>query len=367
MVTPARVFAPGWVLVDGDRIADVGAGAPPRPAGRGAAGGHRGPRVRRRARARRRRGVVRRRFARGRPPRVVRAHLAHGTTSMTASLVTDRVEGLAVSVRNLADVADDGVITGIHLEGPWLSPMHAGAHDPALLTDPKPAQVEALLEAGRGHLRMVTLAPELPGGLDAIRRLHRRRRGRRRSGTPTRRTTSRVAALDAGASVGHPPVQRDARPAPPRAGPGRGAPRAPRRVRRADRRRRPRPSRRAPAGRRRQAAPDRPGHRRDGRRGRGRRRLPAGPADRVGPRRCRPARGGRRHRRLDPDHGRGREVRRPGGRPADRGRGPGGHRLARRRCSAWTGSVPCCPASARTWSSSTTTSTSSGCCTAASG
>ena len=57
--------------------------------------------------------------------------------------------------------------------------MHAGAHDPALLTDPKPEQVEALLEAGRGHVRMVTLAPELPGGLDAIRQLTRRRRRRR--------------------------------------------------------------------------------------------------------------------------------------------------------------------------------------------
>ena len=200
VVTPARVFAPGWVLVDGDRIADVGPGSPPRApdldlptatvvpgfvdthvhGGGGAS------------------------FDGGSPEdavAVTRAHLAHGTTSMTASLVTDRVEGLAASVRNLAEVADDGVIAGIHLEGPWLSPKQAGAHDPALLTDPKPEQVEALLDAGRGHVRMVTLAPELPGGLDAIRRLtaHGVVTG---IGHTDATYDLAVAALDAGAQVG---------------------------------------------------------------------------------------------------------------------------------------------------------------------
>jgi N-acetylglucosamine-6-phosphate deacetylase len=90
---------------------------------------------------------------------------------MIASLVTDRTGSMQASVRGLADLVEGGLLAGIHLEGPWLSPRHAGAHDPDLLTDPTPAAVDALLEAGRGHVRMVTLAPELAGGLDAIRRL----------------------------------------------------------------------------------------------------------------------------------------------------------------------------------------------------
>ena len=200
VVTPARVFAPGWVLVDGDRIAEVGPGEPPRKPdvalpdaivvpGFVDAHAHGGG------------GASFDGGSAEDAERVVRAHLAHGTTSMTASLVTDRVEGLAGSVRNLADVADDGVISGIHLEGPWLSPLHAGAHDPALLTDPKPEQVEALLEAGRGHVRMVTLAPELPGGLDAIRRLNAAGVVAGIGHTDATYDLA-VAALDAGASVG---------------------------------------------------------------------------------------------------------------------------------------------------------------------
>ena len=65
---------------------------------------------------------------------------------------------------------DEGVVDGIHLEGPWLAPGRCGAHDATTLRDPSPAEVDAVLEAGRGHLRMVTLAPERPGAFEAIRR-----------------------------------------------------------------------------------------------------------------------------------------------------------------------------------------------------
>ncbi|MFC7766269.1 N-acetylglucosamine-6-phosphate deacetylase [Leucobacter soli] len=63
------------------------------------------------------------------------------------------------------------IIRGIHLEGPWLSPVRAGAHAPGLLRHPDPRELDALLAAGRGRIRMVTIAPELPGALDAIRRI----------------------------------------------------------------------------------------------------------------------------------------------------------------------------------------------------
>ena len=321
-------------------------GRPGRPAARA---GRRAARRDRRTRASwtsTRTAVAARRSTAGRPtrPRLSpRAHLAHGTTSMTASLVTDSVDALADSVRDLADVVDDGVLTGIHLEGPWLSPKHAGAHDPALLVDPKPEQVEALLEAGRGHVRMVTLAPELPGGLDAVRRLNAAGVVAAIGHTDATYDVA-VAALDAGASVGHAPVQRDARTAPPRTRTGRRAARAPRRVRRADRRRRARPPRGAAARGAGQATPDRARDRRDGRRGCGRRRLPARPAHRDRARRRGAAGRGRRHRRLDADHGRRGEVRRRRW-SACRSRTPSAPPPPHRpRCSASTGSARCSPA-----------------------
>ena len=241
-----------------------------------------------------------------------------------ASLVSADHASLVSSVERLADVVDDGLLAGIHLEGPWLSPVHAGAHDPELLADATPGELEALLEAGRGHVRMVTLAPERAGGLDAIRRLSAVGVTSAIGHTDATYDQAR-AALDAGATRRHPPLQRDARPAPPRARTGGRTARAPGCVRRAGRRWRPRPPGRAAAGCRRQAAPDRADHRRDGgRRGRGRQ-LPPRQARRRGHRRCRPAGRRRRDRGLDTDDGGRGAVRRTGGRAADRGGGPRGH------------------------------------------
>jgi N-acetylglucosamine-6-phosphate deacetylase len=57
------------------------------------------------------------------------------------------------------------------VEGPFLAPNRHGAHDPALLRDPTPEAVDALIEAAPGLLRIHTLAPERPGGMAAVRRL----------------------------------------------------------------------------------------------------------------------------------------------------------------------------------------------------
>ncbi len=60
---------------------------------------------------------------------------------------------------------------GTHLEGPFLSPERPGVHPPAALRDPAPAAVDRLLAAFAPAI--VTLAPELPGGLAALRRVAR--------------------------------------------------------------------------------------------------------------------------------------------------------------------------------------------------
>ena len=102
--------------------------------------------------------------------RVARAtHLAHGTTRAVISLVAGSPADLATRLGAIADLAEaDASVLGAHLEGPFLDPAHHGAHDPALLLTPTPEAVAALIEAARGSLVQVTLAPELPGGHDAI-------------------------------------------------------------------------------------------------------------------------------------------------------------------------------------------------------
>ncbi|MCL2471451.1 MAG: N-acetylglucosamine-6-phosphate deacetylase [Propionibacteriaceae bacterium] len=98
-------------------------------------------------------------------------HAAHGTTSIVASLVTGSLADLEEQVRVLSRLVADGRLAGIHLEGPWLAPEYKGAHAEHLLIDPLPADIERLVQAGNGAIRLVTIAPERPGALDAIRLL----------------------------------------------------------------------------------------------------------------------------------------------------------------------------------------------------
>lgn len=91
-------------------------------------------------------------------------HLAHGTTTMLASLVSADPDTIDAAVAAIRDVArEDGPIVGSHLEGPFLGVGHCGAHDPAVLLDPDPELTGRWLRTGDGTLRMMTLAPELPG------------------------------------------------------------------------------------------------------------------------------------------------------------------------------------------------------------
>lgn len=101
-------------------------------------------------------------------------HRRHGTTTLVGSLVTDSLDGLAGSISALAPLVVSGELAGLHLEGPWLSPAQRGAHTPSLLRVPEPAEVAGILDAHPGVVVMVTLAPELPGGLEAVRVCARR-------------------------------------------------------------------------------------------------------------------------------------------------------------------------------------------------
>ncbi len=93
----------------------------------------------------------------------VREHLAHGTTSLVASLVTAPRDVLLARTAMLADLADAGEIAGVHLEGPFLSPDRCGAQSPADMLSGDPELVRAIADAARGHLVTMTVAPEITG------------------------------------------------------------------------------------------------------------------------------------------------------------------------------------------------------------
>ncbi|WP_454561242.1 N-acetylglucosamine-6-phosphate deacetylase [Mycobacterium haemophilum] len=162
-----QICRPGWLQTAGRQILACGAGAPPRPADsnfpnstvvpgfidihvHGGGGGS---------------------YADGNRHEVAKAaafHLQHGTTTTLASLVTAAPAELAGAVRDLAEATQRGIVAGIHLEGPWLSPAQCGAHDRTQLRDPDPAEIDAVLAAGAGAIRMITLAPERHGSDAAI-------------------------------------------------------------------------------------------------------------------------------------------------------------------------------------------------------
>jgi N-acetylglucosamine-6-phosphate deacetylase len=101
--------------------------------------------------------------------RALAVHRAHGTTRSVLSLVANPADALEASLTAIAGLAErDPLVLGSHLEGPFLAPSRKGAHNPDFLATPSPAAVQRLVAAARGTLRQITLAPELPGALDAI-------------------------------------------------------------------------------------------------------------------------------------------------------------------------------------------------------
>ncbi len=170
IVTGAQVLRPGWVEVVDGRVVGLGAGPAPRPADLGPGGLTVVP------------GFVDTHVhgggggdfsdaTRESTLAAVDLHRRHGTTSMVASLVSAPPAELLRQVGVLATHVHDGLLAGIHLEGPWLSHRRCGAHDPAALRPPDRTELERLLAAGLGTIRMVTVAPELEGAMDAIRRV----------------------------------------------------------------------------------------------------------------------------------------------------------------------------------------------------
>ena len=98
----------------------------------------------------------------------------HGTSHFLPTTVTAPIPDTLTALQNLATFIEQAPAEkearpiGIHLEGPFLSHAKRGVHAPDLLQPPSTALFDQFQEAARGHIKLLTLAPELPGALDLI-------------------------------------------------------------------------------------------------------------------------------------------------------------------------------------------------------
>jgi N-acetylglucosamine-6-phosphate deacetylase len=117
-------------------------------------------------------------------PPVERLLAAHGVSSYFPTTVTAPLDATLSALARLADAVEaaqrdpqtsgsqNGSLRarplGIHLEGPFISHKRRGVHPPENLLAPSPAAFDRFWQAARGHIRVMTIAPELPGALEVI-------------------------------------------------------------------------------------------------------------------------------------------------------------------------------------------------------
>jgi len=115
-------------------------------------------------------------------PPVERLLASHGVSSYFPTTVTAPLDATLSALGRLADAIDAAERDpqplengkprarplGIHLEGPFISHKRRGVHPPENLLTPSPAAFDRFWQAARGHIRVLTIAPELPGALEVI-------------------------------------------------------------------------------------------------------------------------------------------------------------------------------------------------------
>ncbi len=124
----------------------------------------------------------------GELPRLNKFLSTHGVTGYFPTTVAAPLDQTCAALQRLADAIEgsrdfrstngDAVQArplGIHLEGPFLSHKRRGVHPPENLLEPTPEVFERLWQAARGHVRMMTIAPELPGAMEVIAEAARRK------------------------------------------------------------------------------------------------------------------------------------------------------------------------------------------------
>lgn len=112
-------------------------------------------------------------------PRLGKFLTTHGVTGYFATTVAAPLDATCAALGRLADAIEAGTSStngdavqarplGIHLEGPFLSHKRRGVHPPENLLTPTVEIFERLWQAARGQVKMLTIAPEIPGAMEVI-------------------------------------------------------------------------------------------------------------------------------------------------------------------------------------------------------
>jgi N-acetylglucosamine-6-phosphate deacetylase len=175
--TSPTVLSPGYVLIEDGWISEVGAGEPPEPPDEHLDHGVLAP------------GFVDLQVngyygvefdaVNETEWRLVAERLPEtGTTAFLPTFITAPLPQLTDALKAAADLTEllattptAAHVLGVHVEGPFINPVRGGAHNQEWMIDPTPEAVSALIDAAQGHLKIMTLAPERPGALGAIRQL----------------------------------------------------------------------------------------------------------------------------------------------------------------------------------------------------
>ena len=104
--------------------------------------------------------------------RMARDWVRTGTTSLLPTAVTANEANMAAALAAVHEAMQrprsGARVLGAHLEGPFINPVRKGAHDERFIRQPDAKLFDRLLAAAQGALRLITLAPELPGGLELL-------------------------------------------------------------------------------------------------------------------------------------------------------------------------------------------------------
>jgi N-acetylglucosamine-6-phosphate deacetylase len=97
-------------------------------------------------------------------------YVSHGATGLLATTVTAPIPAIRDTIGRVKRAAHPAIL-GVHIEGPFISPKRKGAHNPEYILPPSRERFDGLVAGYTGFIKVVTLAPELPGAEELIERV----------------------------------------------------------------------------------------------------------------------------------------------------------------------------------------------------